>query len=111
MAGPKTASLEPKIIDRLLDLLGDSDKFRELFQQSPATALELIGHVEPDAAERPATDSVTAESTGAVSIASCLNVTQLASKEVIRSARSELRTMFLRGLGQISPLLEATKSG
>lgn len=111
MAGPKTAPLEPKIIERLLDLLGDSDKFRELFQQSPATALELIGHVEPDDAERPATDFLTSESTGAVSIAGCVSVTQLASKEAIRNARGELRAMFLSGLGQISPLLEATKSG
>ena len=103
MAGPKTAPLAPKIADRLLDLLGDSDKFRELFQGNPQAALELIGFdIAPDLKE-------TLESTRP-SITSCLSIQQLASKEVIREARNELRTMLLSGLGQVSPLLEATKS-
>lgn len=109
MAGPKTAPLEPKIVDRLLDLLGDSDKFRELFQQSPAAALELLGYAEPVGAGSPAADSLVA-GTEAASIAGCLTVNTLASKETIRAARGELRKMLLSGLGQISPQLDATSS-
>jgi putative modified peptide len=108
MAGPKTAPLEPKIVDRLLDLLGDSDKFRELFQQSPATALELIGHVDPGVvAKDPAAASLTSRSTESVSIAGCLNVSELASKEMIRAARDDLRSMLLSGLSHTTPQLDA----
>lgn len=107
MAGPKTAPLEPKIVDRLLDLLGDSDKFRELFQQSPATALELIGHEESRAVGASVADSFTTAGTGAISIAGCIAVNQLASKEAIRAAREELRSMLMSGLGQNPPQLDA----
>lgn len=109
MAGPKTAPLEPKIVDRLLDLLGDSDKFRELFQQSPATALELLGHTEPVVAPSPAADSLTAGSQASVSIMGCIAVSTLASKETIRAARQEIREMLLGGLAQTSPTLDATR--
>lgn len=101
MAGPKTAPLEPKIADRLLDLLGDSDKFRELFQQDPAAALELIGYQESVAASTFAADSLTTQSM--TSIASCLNVSELASKETIQAAREELRGMLVAGLAYHTP--------
>lgn len=103
MANNNTAPLQPKIADRLLDLLGDSDKFRELFQQDPAYALQLVGHEGPSALEARADASTP-------SISGCLSVRELASKDVIRAARTELRTMLLAGLAQISPLLEATRS-
>jgi len=105
MTGPKTAPLEPKIVDRLLDLLSDSDKFRELFQSDPAAALELIGHHEPRAA-----NALTASATEPVSIASCISVNQLASRETIQAARKELRSMLLAGLSQIAPQLDASAS-
>lgn len=108
MAGPKTAPLEPKIIDRLLDLLGDSDKFRELFQQDPAAALELIGYQEPSIAQNAAGDSLTTEDTP--SILSCLNVSELASKEVIQAARKEIRGMLIEGLAYHTPQLDASNS-
>lgn len=106
MAASKTESLEPKIADRLLDLLGDSDTFRELFAKDPGHALELIGH-------RPSGGTVhkAAASEARPAIAGCLSVRALASKEAINQARDELRTMLLGGLGQISPLLDATRRG
>jgi putative modified peptide len=106
MASPKTAPLEPKIVDRLLDLLGDSDKFRALFQRDPGYALELIGHEEP---AHPSSK----QGAGALqpTIAGCCAVQQLASKEAIRAARNELKTMLLGGLAQISPGLDATYKG
>lgn len=102
MAGPKTAPMEPKIVDRLLDLLGDSDKFREMFQNDPAAALELVGYREPVAA-----NALTAATAGSVSIAGCISVNQLASKETIQATRNDLRSMLLGGLSQIAPHLDA----
>lgn len=104
MAGPKTAPLAPKLIDRLLDLLGSDDEFRELFQQDPAAALEQIGY------EPPATGSALAAADGQASVASCIGVRALASKERIRAARHELRSMLLAGLAQTSPQLDASAS-
>lgn len=102
MPNKTTAPLESKIADRLLDLLGDSDKFRELFQSDPAAALALIGYEAPTAAKAAASASL--------SITDCLRVTELASKESIRSAHGELKAMLLRGLSQITPNLDATYS-
>jgi putative modified peptide len=101
MAEHKTAPLDPKIVDRLLDLLGDSDRFRELFQQDPAAALEMIGHDSGDQALR---SSLTSQP----SIAGCMSVGQLASKSVIRAAHGEIRKMLLAGLAQTTPSLDAT---
>lgn len=104
MAAPKSAPLDSKVVDRLLDLLSDSDKFRDLFQQDPGHALELIGH---EAA--PTQPSLQQGSEGSQPIlAGCMAVRRLASKEVIRSSRSELKKMLLGGLAQISPGLDAT---
>lgn len=110
MAEPKTAPLEPKIIDRLLDLLSDSDKFRELFQSAPAAALELIGHQEPTALQSLAADSIAAEDTGLVAISGCLAVAELASKETIQAAREDLKSMLLQGLSHTTPQLDASLS-
>ncbi|GAB3100266.1 NHLP-related RiPP peptide [Lysobacter terrae] len=101
MAGPKSAPLEPKIIERLLDLLSDSDKFRELFQQDPAAALEMIGHDVGDQAARTALASQPA-------IAGCMQVGRLASKSAIRAAHAEIKKMLLAGLAQTTPNLDAT---
>lgn len=108
MAGPKTAPLEPRIADRLLDLLGDSDKFRELFQRDPAAALELIGHQEHVTANTFVADSRTVE--GTAPIAGCLSVSELASKETIQAAREELRGMLVAGLAYHTPQLDASNS-
>lgn len=110
MAGPKTAPLEPKIVERLLDLLGDSDKFRELFQRNPMQALELIGYQEPVESESLAADSLVPSGGAPLSIASCISVSELASKEAIQTARNEIRSMLLGGLNHTTPQLDATLS-
>ena len=104
MAGPKTAGLEPKLIDRLLDLLGSDDSFRELFQQDPAAALEQIGY------RSSVGGNALAATGGRSSISGCIGVRALASKEQIQAARSELKSMLLAGLGQTSPQLDASVS-
>jgi putative modified peptide len=106
MANNTTAPLDPKIADRLLDLLGDSDKFRELFQSDTAAALELIGYLEPIGAD----SFVVAASGPTASIADCLCVNQLASKEAIRAAHNELKSMLLGGLNHTTPQLDANPS-
>ena len=104
MAGPKTAALEPKLADRLLDLLGSDDAFRELFQADPAAALAQIGY------QAPAAGNTLAATGGRVSVAGCIGVRALASKEQIQAARTELKSMLLAGLGQTSPQLDASVS-
>jgi putative modified peptide len=108
MARPKTAPLEPKIADRLLDLLAESDKFRELFQRDPSAALELIGHQQYVTTTTFAADSLTGEDMAP--IAGCLSVSELASKETIQAAREELRGMLVAGLAYHTPQLDASNS-
>lgn len=106
----KTVPLDPKIADRLLDLLGASDKFRELFQRNPAEALELIGHQEPVANNSLVADSLVSEGDALLSIAGCLSVSELASKETIQSAHNEIKSMLLSGLNHTTPQLDANLS-
>lgn len=105
MAGPKTAPLEPKIVDRLLGLLANDDEFRELFQKDPVAAMEQVGYQPPVMMS-----ARVAASTDRVSVAGCIGVRQLASKEQIQAAHDELKSMLLAGLSQTSPQLDASAS-
>lgn len=105
MAKNKTAGLSEHLADKLLELLGDSDKFRDLFQEDPRAALEQIGYKASD--EKRGAASPDTPATSQLSLAGCIGVQQLASKDSIRSAQSELKTMLLRGLSQTSPGLDA----
>lgn len=64
--------LSPEIADKLLDMLGSDDRFRELFVQDPAAALKQIGVM--DVHDKTAR----------------LGVTHLAPKAEIEAARAEL---------------------
>lgn len=76
------AGLDPNLVDTLLDLLSSDDAFRDQFSADPAAALQSLG----------ATD---------VSLAPCMEVETLASKETIAAARNELRDHLILGtLGQ-----------
>lgn len=104
MATNKTAGLDEHVADKLLQLLGDNDEFRELFQKDPQAALMQIGYTSPDESQ----DATTAKaSSSQQSITDCCSVQQLASKESIRAAHNELRTMLLSGLSQTAPQLDA----
>lgn len=103
MAGKmKTAPLDAAVADKLLDLLGQSDDFRALFAANPSAALQQVGYQATTQKS-----SLVAEAT-APSIAGCIGVQQLASKEDILASRDALRSMLLSGLSQISPQLDAT---
>lgn len=91
-----SAPLEPQVADRLLDLLASDDAFRELFARDPGEALAQVGFV---------------NATDAPSPQICFWGIELASKEEIAQARDEIRRMLTRGLGQISPALDAGLAG
>lgn len=100
MAGKdRSAPLDPKLADRLLELLGSDDSYRELFQKDPAAALAKIGYQAP-----------TTETGGMRSFVECCTVQQLASKEAIAKARGEIRSMLTSGLPYTTPDLDASNS-
>lgn len=45
--GAKSAPLDPKVADKLLDLLSTDNEFRRLFKKDPTMALAKIGHGAP----------------------------------------------------------------
>lgn len=70
--------LDPKVADRLLELLSGDDKFRDTFASQPAQALQAAGLSAAQSAE-------------ALKAASCMNVTtKLASKEELQKSREHL---------------------
>jgi len=93
MAGPKTAPVEPKIADRLLDLLSTDDLFREAFQRDPLRTLRWIGHASP-------------ATPGQLEPFAECRVNVLASKEAIAAAREEIRLMLVAGLNYTTPKLD-----
>lgn len=105
MANEKAAPLDPAVADRLLDLLSESDAFRELFQHDPRAALEQAGY------QAPGMDTLVAGEEAPPTVDGCCLVQQLASKDVIRAARDQLKAMLLGGLSQTTPSLDASYTG
>ena len=99
-----TAPLEARIADRLLDLLSTDDGFRDRFQRDHLSALAEIGYVPQEPGAMTACGLVVAAQPEP--FGDC-KVTQLAPKDAIAAARSEIRTMLLRGLDQTTPRLDA----
>lgn len=91
--------LSEQTVDKLLDKLSTDDAFRQQFQSSPRAALASVGH--EAAAKAKDTDP---------GIWACCTVTQLASKEAIRSSRDALRKQLLTSQASHTPItLEAAK--
>lgn len=84
----KAAPLEPKVADKLLDLLSTDNAFRRLFKKDPLAALVQAGYKSPK------------EPTATALPAPCLQVTRIASKAQIIRARETLRDMLVTGLSQ-----------
>jgi putative modified peptide len=106
-AKQRTAPLEPKIADRLLDLLSTDDGFRDLFRDDPLAALRTIGYESPVPGKMTACGLMPAAELEP--FADC-KVEDLASKEIILAARTAIRAMLLRGLTQSTPQLDASLS-
>lgn len=93
MTTPATNSfkLDSKVIGRLLDLLATDDSFREIFKQSPYSALLQAGY------ETGESDALLQQ------MSKCLVVENLASKELMQSARAALEAQLSAGL-TMSPI-------
>lgn len=71
----KAAPLDPKVADKLLDLLSTDNAFRRLFKKDAGAALAKVGHrpAEPGAARL-----------------GCMQVVHIAPKEEIAAARNAI---------------------
>jgi putative modified peptide len=103
MNKPLTAPLDPALADRLLDLLSTDDLFRERFQRDHLAALRTIGYESPTPGQMTACGLVANAQPEA--FRDC-KVQELASKEVIAAARSEIKAMLMTGLAQTTPNLD-----
>lgn len=93
----RSAPLDPKVADRLLELLSSDDEFRALFMSNPREALSEVGFV---------------NETELASPHFCFwGISKLASKSDIAAARKEIRSMLTSGLSQITPNLDAGIGG
>lgn len=93
----KSASLDAKVVDKLLDLLGTDNEFRRLFKKDPKAALQKVGFKAATPAEFEA-------------VASCCQIARIAPKADVIRTRGQLREMFLAGLGQHPIQLDANAS-
>ena len=105
--GARSAPLDPKVADRLLDLLSTDNAFRRLFKKDPQAALAQVGHPEAKAAVAALKKG---EATPMRTTASCCQVQSIAPKASVMRARDELKTMFTSGLAYTPPALEASSS-
>ena len=91
-----SARIDPQVADRLLELLGTDDVFRQLFKNDPARALKKVGFV---------------ESATEVSPAVCfMGIAKLASKAAIIQSRESIRANLTAGLGMVPIQLNARTS-
>lgn len=82
-AGAKSAPLDPKVADKLLDLLSTDNEFRQLFKKDPLAALVKAGHRGP-----PFTPP---GPPGTRPPVMCLSVNYIAPKQEVAVAREELK--------------------
>jgi putative modified peptide len=96
MAKTKTAPLDPKIADKLLDLLSTDNEFRRLFKKDPLSALKKVGYKAPGET-----------STTQRAFSACCSVQRIAPKADIIKARAEIKSMLTSGLSHTTPQLDA----
>ena len=112
-AGKKTAPLDPKVADKLLDLLSTDNEFRRLFKKDPLSALIKVGY-KPSKQELalgkhngpPFTPP--GPPTAIPPVWGCMKVEYIASKADIVKARTELKHMLVTGLAQNPPTLDSS---
>ena len=110
--GAQSAPLDPKVADKLLDLLSTDNEFRRLFKKDPQAALAKVGHPEAKAAvaalRKGPPFTPPGPPTTIPPVWSCMSVARIAPKADIIKARTELRTMLTSSLAQTPPALEAS---
>ncbi|NUS39633.1 MAG: putative modified peptide [Lysobacter sp.] len=102
--GARSAPLDPKVADKLLDLLSTDNAFRRLFKKDPQAALAQVGHPEAKAVLAGLKKGMAAP---ARTTASCCQVASIAPKATIVRTREELKTMLTSGLMYTPPQLDA----
>lgn len=80
----KSAPLDPKVADKLLDLLSTDNEFRRLFKKDPTVALEQIGHRVPSFGPPPVVPPVM-----------CQSVQRIAPKQEFAAARDQLKAHLI----------------
>jgi putative modified peptide len=109
--GARTAPVDPKVADKLLDLLSTDNAFRRLFKKDPQAALAQVGHPEAKSALAAARKGPPFTPPGPPPVippvSSCLQVQSIAPKTTIIRAREELKTMLTSGLIYTPPAFEA----
>lgn len=104
MAQTKTAPLDPKIADKLLDLLSTDNEFRRLFKKDPLSALTKVGYKVPKGDLAGKAD----QGTSAQRLPhSCCRVQRIAPKADVIKARDEIKSMLTQGLAYTTPNLDA----
>ena len=103
MAEAKTAPLDAKIADKLLDLLGTDNEFRRLFKKDPLSALTRVGYKAPK--DQVAGAETTPDAPRALH--ACCRVQRIAPKADIIKARAEIKKMLVSGLALTTPQLDA----
>ncbi|UNK48117.1 NHLP-related RiPP peptide [Lysobacter sp. S4-A87] len=98
MAGKKTAPLDARSADKLLDLLSSDNDFRRSFKKDPRAAMQK------------AKIGVGADPALMASVAACCQVTRIAPKADVIKARVQLREMLLAGLSQHPIQLDAASN-
>ncbi len=105
-AKKQAAPLDPKVADRLLDLLSTDNEFRRLFKKDPQAALVKAGWKPPKveapgvARARKGPPFLPPGPPPVVPPVMCMKVDRIAPKEQIIKSRSELKAMLTSGLGQ-----------
>lgn len=69
--------LEPRVADKLLDLLSTDNQFRRLFKRDPHAALKEVGH------ELPPGTTLT-----------CMSVNRIAPKREIEASREQIKSQI-----------------
>lgn len=78
--------LDPKVADKLLDLLSTDTEFRRLFKKDPTAALGKIGHRPPPSVPTPRPPGVPPV---------CRSVKRIAPKEEFAAARDQLKANLI----------------
>ena len=94
-AGAKSAPLDPKVADRLLDLLSTDNEFRRLFKKDPAAALAKAGHRGP-----PVTPPGPPPGRPPMG---CYSVQYIAPKQEIAATRNQLKAYLISSLAPTNP--------
>lgn len=111
MAEAKTAPLDAKIADKLLDLLSTDNEFRRLFKKDPQAALVKAGYKVPKAALAVVRKGPPFASPGPPPVIppihGCCRVQRIAPKADVIKARAEIKKMLVSGLALTTPQLDA----